>query len=91
MKTTLNGSAEAPIQISTLPPVVGIDFDNSYASIAVFTKEGLAECIANKDGECNVSVPITLIPYLIHPLSRRYISVQLVHVPYSRITYCYFT
>ena len=37
-KTAPNGSAEAPIQISALPPVVGINFGNSYASIAVFTK-----------------------------------------------------
>jgi len=37
-KTTPNGSAEALLQISTLPPVVGINFGNSYASIAVFTK-----------------------------------------------------
>jgi hypothetical protein len=37
-KSTKNGNAEAPVQISTLPPVVGINFGNSYASIAVFTK-----------------------------------------------------
>ena len=35
---TPNGTAEAPIEVSTLPPVVGINFGNSYASIAVFTK-----------------------------------------------------
>jgi hypothetical protein len=33
-----NGSAEAPIQVSSAPPVVGINFGNSYASIAVITK-----------------------------------------------------
>ncbi|KIM37662.1 hypothetical protein M413DRAFT_448433 [Hebeloma cylindrosporum] len=57
-KTALNGSAEAPAQISTLPPVVGINFGNSYASIAVFTKEGLAECIANEDGERQIACAI---------------------------------
>src|ERR1700728_2164072 len=35
-----NGTAapEVPIEHSSLPPVVGINFGNSYASIAVFTK-----------------------------------------------------
>lgn len=32
-----NGSAEAPIELS-LPSVVGINFGNSYASIAVLSK-----------------------------------------------------
>lgn len=33
-----NGSAaESPAQLTT-PPIVGINFGNSYASIAVFTK-----------------------------------------------------
>ncbi|KAL1740341.1 Hsp70 protein-domain-containing protein [Schizophyllum fasciatum] len=50
-----NGSAEEPIEVSTLPPVVGINFGNSYASIAVFTKEGHAECIANEDGERQIA------------------------------------
>ena len=36
-KAVPNGSAEAPV-VSTLPPVVGINFGNSFASIAVFTK-----------------------------------------------------
>ncbi|CAA7263618.1 unnamed protein product [Cyclocybe aegerita] len=53
-----NGSAEAPLQLSTLPPVVGINFGNSYASIAVFTKEGLAECIANEDGERQIACAV---------------------------------
>ncbi|KAI5885042.1 actin-like ATPase domain-containing protein [Schizophyllum commune H4-8] len=52
---TPNGTAEAPIEVSTLPPVVGINFGNSYASIAVFTKEGHAECIANEDGERQIA------------------------------------
>jgi hypothetical protein len=36
-KAVPNGSAEAPV-VSTLPPVVGINLGNSFASIAVFTK-----------------------------------------------------
>ncbi|TFK33773.1 Hsp70 protein-domain-containing protein [Crucibulum laeve] len=57
-KAAPNGSAEAPIQVSSIPPVVGINFGNSYASIAVFTKEGLAECIANEDGERQIACAI---------------------------------
>jgi hypothetical protein len=34
-----NGTAEsAPAEVSSLPPVIGINFGNTYASIAVFTK-----------------------------------------------------
>ena len=36
-KAVPNGNAEPPV-VSTLPPVVGINFGNSFASIAVFTK-----------------------------------------------------
>jgi hypothetical protein len=36
-KAVPNGSAEPPV-VSPLPPVVGINFGNSFASIAVFTK-----------------------------------------------------
>ena len=36
-KAVPNGSADTPV-VSTLPPVVGINFGNSFASIAVFTK-----------------------------------------------------
>lgn len=32
-----NGSAQAPIEVSSLPTVIGINFGNSYASIAVIT------------------------------------------------------
>ncbi|KDR73184.1 hypothetical protein GALMADRAFT_72563 [Galerina marginata CBS 339.88] len=53
-KPMQNGSAEAPIRVSSLPPVVGINFGNSYASIA----EGLAECIANEDGERQIACAI---------------------------------
>ena len=33
-----NGTVEAPIDVSGLPTVVGINFGNSYASIAVLNK-----------------------------------------------------
>lgn len=62
-KVLQNGHAEAPVEISSelssLPPVVGINFGNSYASIAVFTKEGVAECIANEDGERQIACAIS--------------------------------
>ncbi|KAF9070436.1 Hsp70 protein-domain-containing protein [Rhodocollybia butyracea] len=38
-----------------IPALVGINFGNSFASIAVFTKDGLAECIANEDGERQIA------------------------------------
>ncbi|KAK7457252.1 Hsp70 protein that interacts with Zuo1p [Stygiomarasmius scandens] len=53
-----NGSAE-PLEPSILPAVVGINFGNSFASIAVFTKEGLAECIANEDGERQIACAVS--------------------------------
>ncbi|KAJ8597140.1 actin-like ATPase domain-containing protein [Rhizopogon salebrosus TDB-379] len=49
-----NGTAEAPIEVSAVPSIVGINFGNSYASIA----EGLAECIANEDGERQIACAI---------------------------------
>ncbi|KAF9526807.1 Hsp70 protein-domain-containing protein [Crepidotus variabilis] len=39
--------------------VVGINLGNSYASIAVFTKEGHAECIANQDGERQIACAVS--------------------------------
>ncbi|KAI0638747.1 actin-like ATPase domain-containing protein [Trametes polyzona] len=53
-----NGTAEAPIEVSALPTVVGINFGNSYASIAVLAKEGGADCIANEDGERQIACAI---------------------------------
>ncbi|KAF8345014.1 Hsp70 protein-domain-containing protein [Amanita rubescens] len=47
--------------MSALPPVVGINLGNSYASIAVFTKERVAECIANQDGERQIACAIAFI------------------------------
>ena len=35
-----NGTAEEPIEVNGFPTVVGINFGNSYASIAVLTKVG---------------------------------------------------
>ncbi|KAG6829652.1 hypothetical protein H0H87_010593 [Tephrocybe sp. NHM501043] len=54
-----NGSAEPASPVSSLPPIVGINFGNSYSSIAVFTKEGLAECIANEDGERQIASAVS--------------------------------
>ncbi|KAI0043341.1 actin-like ATPase domain-containing protein [Auriscalpium vulgare] len=50
-----NGSANAPVEASSQPTVVGINFGNSYASIA----EGLAESIANEDGERQIACAIS--------------------------------
>ncbi|EIN03476.1 actin-like ATPase domain-containing protein [Punctularia strigosozonata HHB-11173 SS5] len=54
MTSTPNGTADAPIDVNGLPTVVGINFGNSYASIA----ENLAECIANEDGERQIACAI---------------------------------
>ncbi|KAG2136351.1 Hsp70 protein-domain-containing protein [Suillus bovinus] len=53
-----NGTAEAPIEVSAVPSIVGINFGNSFASIAILTKEGIAECIANEDGERQIACAI---------------------------------
>ncbi|PCH32980.1 actin-like ATPase domain-containing protein [Wolfiporia cocos MD-104 SS10] len=50
-----NGTADAPIEVSLIPTVVGINFGNSYASIA----EGSAECIANEDGERQIACAVS--------------------------------
>lgn len=52
--TPLPGSAAAGLQ-----PVVGINFGNSYASIAVLTSEGQSECIATEDGERQIAAVIS--------------------------------
>ncbi|KIJ37818.1 hypothetical protein M422DRAFT_33552 [Sphaerobolus stellatus SS14] len=39
--------------------VIGINFGNTFASIAVITKEGKAECIANEDGERQIASAIS--------------------------------
>lgn len=54
-----NGTAETHSNVSSvMPPIVGINFGNSYASIAVLVKEGVAECIANEDGERQIACAI---------------------------------
>ncbi|KAI6000914.1 heat shock protein 70 family [Pisolithus albus] len=54
-----NGTAETHSSVSSvMPPIVGINFGNSYASIAVLVKEGVAECIANEDGERQIACAI---------------------------------
>ncbi|KAJ7460612.1 Hsp70 protein-domain-containing protein [Mycena latifolia] len=60
-KPTPNGNAAkspAEVALSNIPAVVGINFGNAYASIAVYTKEGLAECIANENGERQIACAI---------------------------------
>ncbi|KAJ7623461.1 Hsp70 protein-domain-containing protein [Roridomyces roridus] len=61
-KPTPNGNAKAEATPdgtpSNIPGVVGINLGNAYASIAVFTKEGLAECIANENGERQIACAI---------------------------------
>ncbi|GJE89412.1 actin-like ATPase domain-containing protein [Phanerochaete sordida] len=56
--TKANGSADAPIEVSSAPAVIGINFGNSYASIAVLNKEENADCIANEDGERQIACAI---------------------------------
>ncbi|KAF9043337.1 Hsp70 protein-domain-containing protein [Panaeolus papilionaceus] len=48
-----------PKEINSLPPVIGINFGNSYASIGAFTKENVVECIANEDGERQIACAIS--------------------------------
>ncbi|KAI9436860.1 Hsp70 protein-domain-containing protein [Lactarius indigo] len=57
----LNGQIPngAVIEIPSSQTVVGINFGNSFASIAVITKEGLADCIANEDGERQIACAVS--------------------------------
>ncbi|EAU87115.1 dnaK-type molecular chaperone bipA [Coprinopsis cinerea okayama7 len=60
-----NGSANAQepaVEFNTLPPVLGINFGNTYASIA----DGLAEAIANEDGERQIACAISFHGEEIH-------------------------
>ncbi|KAJ9095609.1 hypothetical protein QFC21_005480 [Naganishia friedmannii] len=45
--------------LSSRPAVLGINFGQSYASIAVIGKEGHASCIANEDGERQIACAIS--------------------------------
>ncbi|KZT59061.1 hypothetical protein CALCODRAFT_403771, partial [Calocera cornea HHB12733] len=38
--------------------VIGINFGNAYASIAVINKEGRADTIANEDGERQIACAV---------------------------------
>ncbi|KAE9392218.1 hypothetical protein BT96DRAFT_1000549 [Gymnopus androsaceus JB14] len=54
-----NGTADAAAEASNIPALVGINFGNSFASIAVFIRDGLAECIANEDGERQIACALS--------------------------------
>ncbi|KAI5116561.1 hypothetical protein M0805_001546 [Coniferiporia weirii] len=54
-----NGVAPGAQTTKKIPTVVGINFGNSYASISVITKEGLADCIANEDGERQIACAVS--------------------------------
>ncbi|KAG9105357.1 Hsp70 protein that interacts with Zuo1p [Ceratobasidium sp. 392] len=41
------------------PAVIGINFGNAYASIAVINNEGQADCIANEDGERQIAAAVS--------------------------------
>ncbi|KAF7309622.1 Sorting nexin-41 [Mycena indigotica] len=58
-KPTTNGNAAPSTAASNIPAVVGINFGNSYASIAVYTKDGQAECIANENGERQIACAVS--------------------------------
>ncbi|KAG8839652.1 Hsp70 protein that interacts with Zuo1p [Serendipita sp. 400] len=54
-----NGITEAKGSAGKAPPVVGINFGNSYASIAVLNKDGIPDCIANEDGERQIATAMS--------------------------------
>lgn len=41
------------------PAVLGVNFGQSYASIAVIDKEGHPQCIANEEGERQIACAIS--------------------------------
>ncbi|BEJ04058.1 hypothetical protein CcaverHIS641_0112330 [Cutaneotrichosporon cavernicola] len=43
------------------PVILGINFGQSYASIAVIDKDGQAECIANEDGERQIACAVSYV------------------------------
>ncbi|KAF8499402.1 Hsp70 protein-domain-containing protein [Gautieria morchelliformis] len=63
--------------------IIGINFGNSYASIAVITKEGNAECIANEDGERQIAAAISFHD---EELARNQATPQLVKNANNTIT-----
>ncbi|KAK4056846.1 Hsp70 protein that interacts with Zuo1p [Microbotryomycetes sp. JL221] len=53
-------SREAPEPIKdTRPAACGINFGQSFSSVAVINKEGLADCIANDDGERQIATALS--------------------------------
>ncbi|KAJ2935835.1 hypothetical protein H1R20_g1259, partial [Candolleomyces eurysporus] len=58
-QTPQTKGTSTPVEFNSFAPVVGINFGNSYASIAVLAKEGQAECIANEDGERQIACAIS--------------------------------
>jgi molecular chaperone DnaK (HSP70) len=46
---------------SEAPVVLGINFGQSYASIAVIDHEGHAQCIANEEGERQIACAISYV------------------------------
>ncbi|KAG8869170.1 Hsp70 protein that interacts with Zuo1p [Tulasnella sp. 331] len=52
-------SAAAPNGTSKFETVIGINFGDNYASIAVINKENQPECIANEDGERQIACAIS--------------------------------
>ncbi|KAJ3561164.1 hypothetical protein NP233_g10365 [Leucocoprinus birnbaumii] len=59
-----NGVAETSVELTSLPPVVGINFGNSYASIAVFTKVGLLAGSLRSLSQRSTSAPVIQHPDL---------------------------
>ncbi|KAI5480491.1 protein of heat shock protein 70 family [Pseudohyphozyma bogoriensis] len=55
--------ANTPVKIEReeekKPALVGINFGQSFSSIAVINKEGLADCIANDDGERQIATALS--------------------------------
>lgn len=41
--------------VKAAPAFIGINFGQSFSSIAVINKEGIADCIANDDGERQIA------------------------------------
>ncbi|CAG7854783.1 SubName: Full=Related to SSZ1-regulator protein involved in pleiotropic drug resistance {ECO:0000313/EMBL:CCA73223.1} [Serendipita indica DSM 11827] len=55
----VNGTTTPANTTQRAPPVVGINFGNSYASIAILNKDGVPDCIANEDGERQIATALS--------------------------------
>ncbi|GAA6062100.1 hypothetical protein JCM10212_002350 [Sporobolomyces blumeae] len=51
--TATPASRPEPVQLA--PGLVGLNFGQSFSSVAIIDKEGLADCIANDDGERQIA------------------------------------